>query len=454
MKKTLYTLATLLLITFTACEDDDKAVFDKTADERAAEAIANLRADLIAPENGWRIKYRPQDGAGAFYVLLDFEENGKVGIKSDLGAEDGRYFDQTLSYRIDNSLGLELIFENYSFFSFLFELDQATFGAEYEFNFVNKTPDGALVFRSKTDVSTPDIIVFEPASASDPALLGTAVSQNLNTLANDLDKFTSSVKMTFADRDLALYIAMDAVRRTFTVTSASLKSNTQTTQAVNFTSAYYLEGDAIVLDDPLEKTILGQALSFSSIHFQTFDETSVNVCADPLTFHNYTGITSENEAFLFETSLLDVNGRSFATASTFYFSPLVYIFDNGRSLGNEIPQNIPGALELHLYYGLELAGGEKLNGIGFVIQNPDNTITFALREFTPEWIENKLVFHFNPDVTLFGNTDAEVNTEMVKAYLDPLAEGDNTYVFQLNTGIYEFFNPCTGWSFVLVDAEG
>lgn len=132
-----------IIAMLTACKDDEVAIFEKTADERAAEAIASLKADLVAPANGWRIKYRPEAESGSFYVLLDFNEDNTVNIKSDLGYNDGEFFDETVTYRIDNSLGLELIIESYSFFSFLVEEGQAAFQAEYEFNFVNKTPDDA-----------------------------------------------------------------------------------------------------------------------------------------------------------------------------------------------------------------------------------------------------------------------------------------------------------------------
>ena len=80
---------------------------------------------------------------------MDFNEDNTVHIRSDLGSNDGQFFEQTVTYRIDSSLGLELIIETYSFFSFLFEQADATFLAEYEFNFVNKTPDEALVLIAK-----------------------------------------------------------------------------------------------------------------------------------------------------------------------------------------------------------------------------------------------------------------------------------------------------------------
>jgi hypothetical protein len=449
MKKAIYTIA--LIVALVSCEEDETLIFEKTADERAAEAIANLKQELIAPTNGWRIRYTPQEGAGSYHVLLDFEEDNKVTIQSDLGADDGAYFEQTISYRIDNSLGLELILENYSFFSFLFELDQATFGAEYEFNFVNKTPDNALVFRSKSDVSTPDVIVFEEADAGDKSLLGTAVSLNLNTLSEDFDKFTSSVRMIYQNKDLALYISLDALRRTFTVTSASLKSDTQSVQSINFSTPYLLQGNSIIFETPLERTILGNPISISSIQLNTFGETTLSLCAEPMILHNYTGVASANDPVLLETSLIDVTGGSF-TVSNFYFTPLVYIFNNGESMGDQIPMDIAGAVEMHMYYGLKLQDGSLLYGIGFVIQNPDGTVTFALREFTPEVNGNNIKFNFAADISIFGEPTT-ANVENVNIYLDALTQGDNTYIFKLNQGIYEFYNPCSGWSFVMIDAN-
>lgn len=451
MKKILYTIAVILIVV--SCREDEDLLFEKTADERAAEAISALKQDLVAPANGWKIRYTPQEGAGGYHVLLDFDENDKVTIRTDLGAEGGEFFEQTISYRIDNSLGLELIFENYSFFSFLFELDQATFGAEYEFNFVNKTPDNALVFQSKSDISTPDVIVFEQASANDANLLGTAVAGNLNTLAGDLDKFTSSLRLTYDDRDLALYISLDELRRTLTVTDASQKTNTANIQNVNFTTAYIVEGSAIVFDEPLERTILGQAINISSLQLNVISESQLSICAEPLTLHQYTGVTSSNDSFVLETSLVDISGKSFVQRSDFYFSPLEFIFDNGESMNEQIAADIAGALELHMYYGYDLGGGNLLYGIGFVIRNLDGSITFALREFTPVLTDNNLVFNFEPEISLFGNPNTDANVNNIKTYLDALAQGDHTYVFQINNNVYEFYNPCSGWSFVLVNAN-
>lgn len=448
MKRAIYTVG-LLLVGLVSCKEDEVNLFEKTADERAAEAIANLKADLVAPANGWRIKYKPQEGSGEFYVLMDFNENDKVTIKTDLGAENGQYFEQTIPYRIDNSLGLELILETYSFFSFLFEQQGATFGAEYEFNFVNKTPDGALVFNSKTDLSTPTIILFEEASPTDESLLGVTVGANLHTMANDLDKFISSFNLVYENKDLVLYVSMDEPSRTLTITSASLKSNTQSVQRINFSTGYLIEGNEIIFAEPLQRTILGNAISISGMTLNDITESSVGICTDPITLHTYSAVTSANDPVLLETSLFDVNGASFSNASDIFFAPLDYIFDNDRSMGTQIAQDVAGALQLHLYYGYDIGGDQLLYGIGFVIENPDQSITFALREFTPVLVNNKITFDFEPEISIFGApTSADVNK--LNVYLDGLTQGDNTYVFELNDGLYEFHNPCTGWSFVLI----
>ncbi len=451
MKKFIYPVLLSLAI-LTSCDEDEGRVFDQTADERVAAAIAALKQDLIAPANGWIVRYRPQDDAGAYYVLLQFQENGNVTIKTDLGADDGAYLEQTVTYRIDNSMGLELILENYSFFAFLFEQDEATFGAEYEFDFVNKTPDNALVFASKTDIGRPGIILFQEASPDDENKLGIALSANLSVLADDLDKFASSMRLVYNNRDLVLYLSLEELKRTLTITSASLKNNTATTYLIDFSTGYLIEGDRIVFDDAFTGTVFGNVITLESLQLGTIGESAIDACAEPIPIHNLAGVTSSGDDVLLETSIVDVSGGTFAQLSDFYFAPLVYIFNNGTSMGNQIPLDVEGAVEMHLYYGLPRTGGNPLYGIGFVIVNADGDATFALREFTPVVNGNNLIFNFEDNISIYG-VPTTANVENLNIYLDGLASGDNTYVFQLQEDLYEFHNPCTGWSFVFINAN-
>jgi hypothetical protein len=452
MKKGLYYIAALILV-LTSCKDDDIDVFDKSSDERAAEAIATLKADLTGAENGWLVKYQPESGSGAFYVIMKFTDDNKVNIRTDLGANSGEFFNQTVTYRIDNSLGLELIIQNYSFFSFLFEQDQATFGAEFEFNYANKTPDGALVFSSKSDLSTPTVVLFQEASATDINVIGTTVATNLNTMADDLDKFTSSFKLTYTDKDLVFYIAMDVFKRVINITSASRKSNTSITQAVDFTEGYVIKGDSIVFNTALAGTFLNNNITLKGIKLNTLTNAEITVCTDPIPTHAYTGVTSANHAVVLESSLVDVNGKTFATTSDFYSTPIQNIFDNGFSARDAIAADITGAAQMQLYYNYNLGGGQVLNAIGFRIVNADGTATFALREFTPTLVDNNLIFDFAPDITVFGNPQTDANIENINIYLNILTEGDHTYVFEYAEGIYEFYNPCNGWSFIFLNGN-
>lgn len=430
----------MLLIVLTSCEDDIN-MFEKSADERTAEAIANMKNELASPANGWRLKYRPENSSGSYYVLLTFDNDDQVTIKTDLGANNGEFFQQTTTYRIDSSLGLELIMESYCFFSYLFEQEQATFGAEFEFNYLRKTDDGNLVFESKTDVVDKTILVFEPATVSDQTnLLGIDLSTKINEVSADLDNFTSSFKLIYDDRNVVFYVSIDEFRRTINFKSATRKNNLDFTE-VNFTSPYVLKKDSIVFDTPLVRTLLGNNISIKSIYFDDLNDGTLNVCASPIAIHSLEGVTSANDDVRLETSLFDASGGRFFQNGDFFVASIDRVFINGQSVWQQIQQDIHGALAMQLYYN-----NQGFYALGFVIQNDNGSITFALREFTATLTDNKVVFDFAPDVTIYGEQNTDANVNNVNIYLDLLTQGDNTYVFQYSPEIYEFHNPCTAMS--------
>jgi hypothetical protein len=441
MKKICYSLlATLALLI--SCDDGTENKFEQSSDERAAAAIVALKSDLTAPANGWRLKYQPEDESGSFWVLLDFNEDNTVVIQSDLGARDGQFFLDTLTYRIDSSLGLELIFESYSFFSYLFERDQATFLAEYEYNFVNKTPEGSLVFQSKSDPGNATIVVFEEASPSDEDLLGQQISTNINTIAGDISGllFTSpAYQLTYQDKDLRLFLSLDEARRTLSVNAASKKTSVGS-QAINFSTGYYLQGDSLVLQESLSGTFQGITISLESILLTKLTDGTLNICGG-IDIHLYEGVTSQNDDVLLEATLNSPEGGDFADFQ-FLVAPIEYIFNNGESAADQIATDIVGAGAMQLYYNF--SGG--FYALGFFIQNADGTTTFFLREFTPQKVGNKLVFNFDPTISVFGNPDTPADINKVNAYLDAFAQDGQTYFFKIQDDIYEMHNPCTGWS--------
>src|SRR5690606_13802081 len=97
--------------------------------------------------------------------------------------------------------------------------------------------------------------------------------------------------------------------------------------------------------------------------------------------------------FVMENSLFDIAGANFYQRSDFFISPNFYIFDQDWASADErIAQDVAGAQAMQLYYNLDL-NGTPLYAIGFYIQNPDESVTWALKEFTPVLTENLLKFN-------------------------------------------------------------
>src|SRR5690606_2002126 len=113
MRKYLYLLSLFLLLLLSCREDENNL---PPVEQRVSEAKAALTSELTAPEHGWRAVYQPTPSSGAFLLLLSFDEEGAVRIKSDLANNSGEFFDQTLPYRIDSNLGMELVFETFGVF--------------------------------------------------------------------------------------------------------------------------------------------------------------------------------------------------------------------------------------------------------------------------------------------------------------------------------------------------
>jgi hypothetical protein len=67
--------------------------------------------------------------------------------------------------------------------------------------------------------------------------------------------------------------------------------------------------------------------------------------------------------------------------------------------------------------------------------------------------DNKITFNFDSQISTLGNPVTDADISKIDIYLDKLTEGDNTFVFKLITDRYEFNNPCTGWSFVFINAN-
>jgi hypothetical protein len=425
----------ILFVLFSSCKDNDINVFDKSADERASDAVASLKKDLVEPTNGWRLKYTPESGSGSFYVLLTFGENNQLNIKSDLGANDGEFFEQTLTYRIDNSLGLELIFETYSMFAYLFELDQASFGAEYELVFANKTPDGSLVFTSKTDLGANSTLVFEKAGDRDDTLFG-------RTLALNLENFERGARIRYNQKNIDIYMLMDPVKRTIDFNYISTHDNTASGQALDLSTGYLLQQDSLILNTPLQTTFNGSEITIRSLQLTTFSEVSANICPTPSTNPSYAGVSSGNDPIVLESSLFDPEGAAFRTRAQIYIVDIVNIRDeNGNRVDAQIASDIHGASFMLMYNNYN-----DFNSMGFFIDNDDGSISIVVRETATTFNGNAIGVEFISELeSLREPTTANVNN--IDIYLNKLTEGGKMYAYRYDEDFFEVHNPCSGWTF-------
>jgi hypothetical protein len=451
MKKGFYNILWFVIILLVSCDDDNINVFDKTADERAAEAIAALKANLIAPPHGWKVSYRPVDNGGSYFVFMTFDANNKVTIETDLGANNGEFQQQTIGYRIDNSLGLELIFENYSFFSFLFEQEQATFGAEYEFNYVNKTPDNALVFNSKTDIGQRSIILFREAAQNEKSFLAKSMSLNLDKFGEPLNFFgsSSSVRIAYTDKDLAVYFSIDAFRRIIEFNFISPTSNTATGRALNHSTGYTLRRDSIVFDRPLQTVFNGSSIILRRLYLGALSETTVNYCTGVnATAPVFSGVTSANDNFNMETTLFNNAGAALRTDAEIYIADVQNIVtNNGERAATQITQDIKGALVMVIYNNYAISATERLNAVGFLIQNDDETTSIAVQKYTSTFAGNAVELVFDPTITYVRNPNTTADVSKMQIYLDLLMQGGKAYIYKLDDQFYELYNPCSRWSF-------
>jgi hypothetical protein len=176
-----------------------------------------------------------------------------------------------------------------------------------------------------------------------------------------------------------------------------------------------------------------------------FSKSSISVCTTPTPIHTYRGITSRGESVTLTPTFDDAAGGIFTTAAPFFDAPLGNILLNGEQAYQQVMDDIAGVTDFQIYYNYN-----GITGIGFRMENASGDPTFALWEFTLSRVGNKLTFNLAADLTLYGNQSPDADLTKVKQYILDLTNGNNTYVFKLADRVYEFHNPCTGWSYIAI----
>ncbi len=188
----IYTLF-LLTISIISCSSDNEVdrLFEEDGETRTAELLGSYKKTLVDSEFGWKLLYQPNNSVGFYNIFLDFNEDGTVEIVSDyaLGGQD-----LETTYRVGKSQLPELVFENYSTFHNLFEINNFILQAEFQFIFENVAAD-RIEFRSKTD-NGDDItkIVFEKATEGErERVIGTRTSYDEIAIGNGTTSFLRNI---------------------------------------------------------------------------------------------------------------------------------------------------------------------------------------------------------------------------------------------------------------------
>lgn len=461
-KQILYVLSLSLLLY--GCEDSEPEL--PSVEERKSEAIEDLRDELTSPPSGWKVNYQPTSESGTFFMILNFDEDGTVSIQSDVAANEGEFFEQTIPYRIDAKLGLELIFETFGVFHYLFELDQARFGAEFEFLY-QKEEQGNLYFESKSDVNDKTIVVFEPASNSDVNVLSREIVGNFSQFSGQSPRLfggqSPTLKIYLEDKNITLFWWIDLVRRTIFAdvagegqTFEEIMSNGSLVEIGAF-SGYKFSGEKLVLDNPVSVTVNGEKITVSEINLSDFSVTGAPLCdTSQENTPVYKGSIAGLGQVTISKSLFNSGGSGFTPQEqNLYSVNIPFIFDDSlRSLAEEgsIAEKLPNAVAFIMTYGF-VSDTIPANAIGFLLENEDETTDFYLRSFeATSTIGNKIEINLLDEFYHTGTPEAG-QEQSLREITDEIFEGGAVYAYFLDVQgltVFQFYNPCNGYEFVLV----
>ena len=454
-----YPILNILLLALIGCTGDDSPNLPPY-EERASTAISGLRSNLIAPGEGWRLEYKPTPESGAFLVLMEFTDE-EVRIKSDVGANDGLFYDQTIPYRIDNALGLELIFETYSVFGYLFEQDQATFGAEFEFIFKEKSGED-LVFESKTDISSPTVLTFQPADTDDEDSFSREIARNLDAFSTvtpqALTPEIPQQQIILQDLGLSVFWSLDNQKRN--IISQFAGEGTTVGEIISnggillsHSSGYSLLDDFLVLEEPLTFSLGGQGVTIDRLALEDFDMNAPNPCpSQPDNYPRYQGTTPGLGDVTMISTLLNSDGQAFQPSV--YTVNVLFIFDEeGNSLSENgiIAEKFPNATGFAFLYGVELTNPDiPIYSLGLIFDDGE----IYLREYEETVTEiNRVQINLKNNFYHTGIPQPGDQQALIEVTNEIFA-GGITYAFEFPVSgltVFRLFNPCNQYEVFLVN---
>ena len=172
MKAKYLVMIALLATTFVACSRDEESLFDKSAAERAREAVENAFDVFTSAENGWEMAYFPNleaDSKG-YNMIVKFKKNGNVSVTAKNLATTGNKImtDTASTWAVKSDYGPILTFDTYNDVFHAFSdprNDGAGLLGDYEFLILKATPEVVLLKGKKHSAYT----VMRPVKNADVA---------------------------------------------------------------------------------------------------------------------------------------------------------------------------------------------------------------------------------------------------------------------------------------------
>ena len=458
-------LISILVITVLSCSDDRLEL--PSVEDRVAESTEDLRDELTDPQFGWRIDYKPTADAGTFLILLNFDEDGTVRIRSDVPDDGGIYLDQTVSYRIDQELATELVLETYAVFHYLFEQNQNSFGAEFEFIF-DEEDDGELIFFSKSDGPNPTELVFRQAGAMDANLISTEIIAQLgqgsyrSEILAGLNP-TPLYQIYLPEDDVSVFASFDLGNRRAKVHGAALGetfeellSATSSVSINRLTDISFLN-EEVFFENTISFSINGSSYSISRFSASEFEIQDTTFCSG-----------SEDTNVLLEASFASLGATEMRSSvysshsvfvddeSEFYQIADVFMYDeNDETVQPEVLAAFPNSSVFVLVYNGIPRGFDDgtFTGLGWVGFDENNALEFYLREIeVTNTIGNFLEFSL-ADGTFITVPDSLDERNSLFALTDEIFSGGSLFATEVlsSENLLEVYNPCNGYKFFLLE---
>ena len=462
-------LVIILIGAIIACSTPEEVKIS-SADERTTQAKTDLLNNLTEPTNGWELNYQPIPGAGIYYILLKFNEDGTVHIQSDVKGSQKDFYNDDITFRIDNRLSLELILETYGVFHYLFEQEASTFEAEFEFIFVEKSGDN-LVFASKSDVTTEQtILTFTPASANAEGKFSTTVQENWQSFGELSPQFlgaSPAQHIVLSNQNVSIFWNINLLERNLEVTVAAKGSsideinNNNVFVVIDHLTGYTILDDKLILITPFSFAIDGSNYTISEISLLNYTTSGEIYCpSNSVGAPQYSGSIPDIGPCVLHKTLYDYEGSFFIPYSTNPYSVNVLFVVNseGFSLSNSgsINEHFPSATGFAFNYGYipkTEDPQEPSYAVGIYFEDNQGIIQHYLREFEmTTTIGNKVIINLL-DSYYFSSTPAIDDQQNLESITDEIFSEGVVYASGVdaeNISVFRLYNPCNGYEVYLV----